>query len=397
MMKVLQINATHSIGSTGTIVCDIKDCCEKEGIECHIAYSLALEQNPSHSYQIGNVLDHKIHALLCRINGNQGYFSHISTKALLNYIEKLNPDIVHLHNLHSNYLHLNMLLNYLAKHDIKTVVTLHDCWFYTGGCFHYTVDKCYKWVENCGNCPKKKTDTPAFFLDKSSAILFDRIKYFGSISRLFVTGVSSWILSEGEKKVFKSRPSEVVYNGVDMDVFKPTVSNLRDKLGLKDKKVILGLANKWLDSINKDTFYYFVNNMPADQVLILFGTINNQVSVPNNVMLYGYTQNRKELAQLYSIADVFVNCTREESMSLINAESQACGTPVVTYDSTGVQETVDNKCGFAIESGNYKMLFDKTQDILFHPIEASACIKWADEKFEKYKNYKKYINIYRGL
>lgn len=154
-MKVLQINAVYGHRSTGTIVRDIEHACYESGIECLVASPDNEVLNARQGYRIGNSFDHKLHALLCRVKGKQAYFSKCATRALLKYMDCEKPDIVHLHNLHSNYIHLNMLLDYLAKRDIITIITLHDCWFYTGGCFYYSQIGCNRWLEKCGNCPKK--------------------------------------------------------------------------------------------------------------------------------------------------------------------------------------------------------------------------------------------------
>lgn len=165
-MKVMQINAVYASGSTGYIVSDIHTLSIENGIDSYVAYSTSpLARNEIvNGYQVGNTIGKKIHALLGRINGKQAYFSKIATWNLLKYIETVEPDIVHLHNLHSNFIYLNMLLDYLAKKRIKTIITLHDCWFYTGGCFHYVSARCEGWLKECGHCPKKKKDTPRIIL-----------------------------------------------------------------------------------------------------------------------------------------------------------------------------------------------------------------------------------------
>ena len=177
-MRVLQVNAVYGVGSTGVIVEDIHNLSIEKGIESYVAYSTTNKSMVPNGYKIGNNLGKKMHALFSRINGMQAYFSTNATRKFLRYIDEIKPDIVHLHNLHSNYINLNMLLKYLAEKDIKTVVTLHDCWFYTGGCFHYTSSDCYKWLSGCGDCPKKIADTPAYLFDRSKDVLADRKEYF---------------------------------------------------------------------------------------------------------------------------------------------------------------------------------------------------------------------------
>ena len=394
-MKVLQVNATYGLGSTGTIVRDLKDCCEANGIECHVAYARTTEK-VERGYKIGNWFSNKLHALLSRISGKQAYFSYLPTIRFIRYIRNLQPDVVHLHNLHANYINLPMLLKYLAKNDIRTIITLHDCWWYTGGCFHYTAAGCSKWLDKCGNCPKRYNDTPAYLCDRSATILEDRKKLLQAIPRLTIVGVSDWISNEAHKSFIASKEIITIHNGIDLTVFKPTPSDLRDRLGMQDKYVILGPASKWLDPINKEILDYFAKNMKYSEVLLLFGAETADISLPANVKLYGYTRDKYELAALYTMADVFVNCTREDSFSLINIEAQACGTPVVIFDATGPKETVDEENSLNVPIGNCEKLYDYVQFIKRRARDGSNlnCREFISQKFSKTDKFKEYVNLY---
>ncbi len=406
-MKVLQINAVYGRGSTGTIVRDIENLCEKSGIECYVASPDPKVREAKRGYVIGNVLDHKLHAFLSRIHGKQAYYSHLPTRNLLHWIDEIKPDIVHLHNLHSNFIHLNMLLQYLSKRDIKTIITLHDCWFFTGGCFHYTVVGCSKWLTDCKGCPKRNSDTPAFLGKKSAQILADRKKYLLAIPHLCITSVSEWIAHEALKTFLKDTPNHVIHNGIDMEVFKPTKSDFRQRLLLKDKYVILGPASKWLLPVNREVLSRFVQQMQPDEVLLLFGiSTNRQLSYLNSINLpkdkirtYGYTKNREELAQLYTMADCFANTTREDSMSLINVEAQACGTPVVTFDQTGPKETVDNKNSFSVLVGNVDKLYDAIHKVRQQHTKTKQqeLLRFVANNYEVKATYQKYIDLFKSL
>ena len=396
-MKVLEINAIFFYRSTGTIVSDIQSICLKNEIDCYVAYAYSYNKQVILGYKIGCKFLHKIHALLCRIDGKQAYYSFFETFLLLRYIEKLKPDVVHLHNVHNNYLHLNLLLNYLAKNNIATVVTLHDCWFHTGGCFHYTEVKCNRWMHGCGSCPKKLKDTPAYFRDCSSKILSDRIKYFSAIPRLYAVGVSKWILQDAQRVVFKNRPSSVIYNGVDLEIFKPQGNGFRKSMGWESKEVILGPATKWLASNNESTLKYFLDHVSHNQILALFGVTGERTISHPQLYYIKYTNNRIRMAEIYSSADVMVNCSFEDSLSFINIESQACGTPVVTYDGTGIEETVDGLCGFSVKSGDYVSLFETTCCVLNHPPSSDSCRAWVSKMFDKNINYTRYIDVYRSI
>lgn len=401
-MKVMQINAVYGVGSTGVIVEDLHNLALENGIESYVSYSTT-NRSPDeikNGYVIGKNLGKKIHAVLSRLGGKQAYFSSFATKKLIKHIENIKPDIVHLHNLHSNFVNMIMLLKYLGKKDISTVVTLHDCWFYTGGCFHYTSAGCNKWKESCGNCPKKMQDTPALLKDNSAKILADRKKYFGRIKNLSVVGVSQWIANEARKTLFNDRNVLAIYNGIDTEFFVPTPSDFRKKHGLEDKFLILAPANKWLKPINKETFDMVSKNLPSDCVIVMLGCTEIQrAGLPSNVLALDYIKDRDELRKVYSTCDVFVNCTREDSLSLINVEVQSCGTPVVTYRNTGAQETVDNKCGFSVENGNEKEFLDTIMKIKKQGKSefTEACQKWAKDRFDRDDNYIKYINLYKEI
>lgn len=399
-MKIIQINAVYGVGSTGVIVKDLHELCLKNGIESYVSYSTTNQNSEDikNGYVIGSTLGKKMHAILSRLGGKQAYFSSFATKKFIRYIKNIKPDIVHLHNLHSNYINMNMLLDYLGKNDIETIITLHDCWFYTGGCFHYTAAGCSKWLEGCGNCPKKMQDTPAILKDNSAKILSDRKKYFSAIKNLTVVGVSKWIENEACKTFFKNADICHIHNGIDTSFFKPTSSDFRSNYKLEDKFLILAPANKWLKPINKETFDYFTNNLPDDCIIVMLGcTESEKINLPKNVLALDYIKDRDELRKIYSVCDVFVNCTREESLSLVNVEAQSCGTPVVTYCNTGVQETVDNKCSFSVETGNFKELLEATLNIkrMGKNTLSESCVKWVNQRFNRDKNYMKQIELYK--
>ena len=396
-MKIVQINAIYGSKSTGTIVREIQSYCEANGIESYVAYSIADRSDVSvpNGYRIGNKLTTKWSALLSRIVGKQAYANRFTTRQFLRWLDKIRPDIVHLHNLHSNYIHINMLLRYLATHEIATVITMHDCWYFTGGCMHYASIGCDKWKRGCGNCPKWR-QIPSFFFDQTHSVLKDKVKYLSAIPRLTVVGASDWVANEMKQSLLKNLNITFIHNGFDLDVFKPTPSEKRRELGLEGKYVILGPATKWLLPINKPTLDYFVSQMDSDMVLLLFGCSSLDKTLPKNVMQIGYTNSPKEMAELYTMADVMVNCSREDTLSSLNLECQACGTPVVTFDATGSKETVDDKCSFSVATGDFGSLWGKVKEV--HSMGKDAFSKQCQQRvlseFEKSKNNLKYIQLY---
>lgn len=404
-MRVIEINAIYGSMSTGTIVKNIQDACTENDIDCYVAYSECYLDSSQvvHGYKIGNIFDYKLHAILNRISGKMAYFSHIPTYFFLRYIDKLKPDVVHLHNLHGNYINLIMLLKYLAKNDIATVITMHDCWYFTGGCSHYTSVNCYRWQEFCGKCPRRYMEIPAYIYDGSTSILQDRVKLLSSIPRLTMVGCSKWISEECRKSKIKCKNITHIYNGFNLDIFKPIIEenkiiSLKKYFNIPlNKKIILLPASKWYEDMNKQALYYFEKEMPDNIVMVIFGCPNIRKKTSANVIEIGYLKSPSDIAALYNLGDVLVNCSRQDTLSSINIECQACGTPVVAYDNTGTTETVHPNLGRLVNTGNVEMLFKKTMEVLSINNRAELLVKWVTENFEKDLNYQKYINLYRSI
>lgn len=403
-MKVLQINAVYGYGSTGMIVQGIHTMLQSGGIESYVAYSLPFdgenEERYKDFYKIGSAFDRKIHALLSRIGGKQGYFSYFATKGLLRYIEKIRPDVVHLHNVHNNYVNVPLLCNFLRKNDIATVVTLHDCWYYTGGCYHYSAVKCKKWLCECGDCVKRFEDTPAYLVDSSKQILRDRNKFFNAIKRFAAVGVSKWISGEAGNSLLRNKKVYTVYNGIDTDFFSPVNETFRERFDLKNKFVILGFANKWLMPENRELMERLRALCGEDTAFIIAGcSARKAQSLPEGIIPVEYISDRSVLRELYSSCDVFVNCTHEESLSMVNVEAQACGTPVVTYSATGAGETVDGISGFGIEADDVQGFVDKVQQIRSRGKKeySEACRSFVLSRFNERVNYSDYLAIYKEV
>lgn len=399
-MKLLQINAVYGYGSTGKIVQSIHELALSKGAQSYVAYSQTNLSKDSivNGYKIGGMFGKKLHALLYRFGGKQAYFSRFSTLKLIGYIKKIKPDIVSLHNLHSCYINLNMLLRFLAKKDIKTVITMHDCWFYTGGCFHYSQIGCDKWQYGCGNCPKRKSDLKAYVTENSAKVLNDRKKYFSAIKDLTCIGVSDWITNEAKKSYLKDKKHITIKNGIDLSFFKPTSSNFRNKYGIEDKFVILGLASKFFNPVNDETRKHLIENLETDDVFVLIGCTPKQIEcLPSNVIGLPYIGNREQMRDILSACDVFANCSREDTLSTVNIEAQACGTPVIVYDNTGCKETVnDNLTGYVVENGNFSIFVNTIKIVKDHEKKyySDNCVNWAKYNFDSNHNYNLFFKLF---
>lgn len=347
-MRVIQINAVSGIGSTGRICTEIADFLNNNGHDGFIAYSTGIPYYKG--YKIGSKLDSIMHGLLSRIFGKQAYYSKRSTTKLLRYISDIKPNVVHLHNLHSNNINLKLLLNFLVVHDIPTVITLHDCWFFSGKCTHYTIDNCYKWQKECGGCPRLKKDNPSWFFDRTRRMLMDKKKWFSNIPRLAVVGVSDWITNEASKSFLSSaRIITRIYNWIDMDTFNPVdFKSKRELLKITDKFIILSIASEWSNSKGLDMFMKLAEIIPFNMIIVLIGKIEKRLKLPKNLIHAPQTYNVSELAEYYSMADVYLHLSKEETFGKTIAEALSCGTPAIVLNSTACPEIINDSCGIIV-------------------------------------------------
>lgn len=401
-MKVLQINAIYENFSTGRTTKELHESMQSKGIESFVACRdlASLSEN---GYKIGNILDWKLHALLSRITGKQGYFSHFATKGLLEYISEVKPDVIHLRNLHSNYINLPMLLKYIAEKDIATVLTLHDSWFYTGKCMCYTVSNCDRWEAHCGNCPALKAGNPSFFFDRTIEMLADKKKLFSAIRRLAVVGVSQWVTDDASKSILKdSAIVQCIYNWIDLERFQPRdCREIKKAMGFENKFVILGIAAGWSKLKGIEVFHELANLLPEDCQIVLVGDDSVVELKHANIKYLGTIKDVDVLSKLYAMADVFVNPTVQETFGKTTAEAMACGTPVVAYNGTATPELIgkDGSCGYLIDENDARLYCDKILQIKMKDKStfSKATRSRAEKLFSKDKNIRMYLDIYERL
>lgn len=401
-MKVVQINATCGAGSTGRTCVELAEALWEKGHDCTILYGNGSSEY-LHGIRVSSDRAVKINGLLARLTGLNAAFSRRATRNILRQLKQIRPDIVHLRNLHSHYVNLNRLLKYLADNDIATVLTLHDCWPFTGKCTHYTADGCSRWEEGCRECPRLKKDIPSWFFDRTPRMWRDKKKGFLSIPRLGVTGVSDWITEEARRSFLGgARILRRIYNWIDLTVFCPRTGNIREKYGIPDGKfLILCIGAQWSTGSSKySDLLKLAEKMEEDMHLVLVGRLPaGQREIAPRITSIGYVQDTGELARLYSVADVYVHLSREDTFGKVIAEALACGTPAVVYRSTACPELIGPGCGYIAEPGDMEQVGGYIRQICREGKAAytEACLSWCRSHFDKDRLVQETIDLYREL
>ena len=368
-MKVLQINIFGNL-STGKIACQLARDYEAKGDTCYVAYARGNIPSDVKSYRIGRKLDVYTHAFLSRLNDSCGFHSKRATKRFIKWIKKYNPDLIHLHNIHGYYIDVKLLFEYLKKSGRNVYWTLHDCWAFTGHCCYFDYNKCEKWRSGChGECVNKK-EYPKTLKSNSVRNYEYKKKIFTSLAsdKLTIITPSKWLANLVSKSYLSKYKIKVIYNKIDLSMFRNVSSDFKLKYGIYNKKMILGVASTWDRRKGLDTFVDLDKVIDQNNyIIVLVGLDKKQkeyIEEHTNIIGLERTKTQQELVEIYSSADLFFNPTLEDNYPTVNLEAQACGTKVLTFDTGGCRETLINGLGLTISSHNVHVIYKVISSIL---------------------------------
>lgn len=341
-MKIVEINSCN-FGSTGNIMLQIVQAARECGHEV-ITSCPASRSNSRKEVQdqilIGNRFSRNVHLFLGEATGMNGLFSVGSTLRFLRMLDKLHPDLIHLHNLHNCYINLPLLFRYIKKHNISVVWTLHDCWAFTGRCPYFQLSGCDRWKTGCHDCPYPQNEYPATKKDRSNFLWKMKKKWFTGVQNMTIVTPSQWLADLVKESFLSEYPVKVINNGIDLNVFKPSENDFRIVNGLEGKKLILAVAMGWDKRKGYADMLELAKILDSQYRIVMVGVSKEQLAtLPSNILGIERTNSQKELAEIYSASDVFVNTTYEDNYPTVNLEARACGLPVITYKTGGSPES----------------------------------------------------------
>ena len=398
-MKVLQVNVVCGIGSTGRIATNLHGAMLKEGYESYIAYGRGEGKHCETTIKIGSTSTIYRHVALTRVLDKHGFGSKSATERFIREVEILNPDVIHLHNLHGYYINIEILFDYLKKSGKPVVWTLHDCWSFTGHCCHFEYAKCEKWKTGCFSCPERKGYPKSLVVDNTRNNYKAKRDLFTGVKHMALVTPSKWLAGLVGQSFLMEYPVRVIHNGIDLEVFRPTMSDFREEHCLVDMFLILGVASVWNHKKGFTHILELSKQLQKEERIVLVGVSDKQKqSLPSNVIGITHTNSLQELASIYSASDVFLNPTLEDTYPTTNLEALACGTPVVSFSSGGSTEMLNKERGVVtkskdmygilqgikeIRAGYEKGLYDKLSDDL---------LEFSSERMSQ-----KYIEVYKGV
>lgn len=398
-MKVVMINSVSGYGSTGSICVDIAMELERQGHECFIAYG-QISRGYHNEFKIGTKLENHLHNVGSRLFGKQGYFTKRGTKKLVDFLRSFNPDVIHLHNLHGNYLNLEVLFEYLIEVQKPIVWTLHDCWAFTGKCVYFTDVSCEKWKSECYNCPQIKKYPPSLFLDQSQVMFRDKKKWFTALNHVTILPVSKWLASEVKFSFLSKYKIEPIYNWINHAIFYPKVDeNVAANYNFDSGKfTILCVSAFWnKNDVRFQDLLKLANSLDKNNQIIVVGQMEAPNLLPSNCTYIPYINGKDELAKIYNFADVYVHLSTEDTFGLVIAEAMSCGTPVIVYDVTACPEIVGDNCGYKVPKRNISEI-QKAIEIVKQNTKSyysESCRNHVLSNFDIKTNVNKIISVYK--
>lgn len=418
-MKVVQIN-TFPYKATGAIMMGIHSLLTQQGHDSYVVWGRGREPQNTHEIAITDDWGVKLHGIYTRLTDKTGFASARATKILLKRLDEIKPDIIHLHNIHGYFLNIELLFEYIRKCRIKVVWTLHDCWAFTGHCAYFDMVGCEKWMTGCYHCEQSKTYPASLFTDHSSWNWKKKKELFADLDITVVTPCD-WLSTLVKKSYLKDYPVKVIFNGIDLNIFKPSVDkdNIKKKYGLDERPIVLGVASEWTERKGLNDFVKLEQILGDKVQFVIVGLTEKQVcEMQNGIIGLQRTNNINELVDLYSVANLFFNPTYEDNFPTTNLEALACGTPVITYDTGGSPESIrigqqgiEISIGAIIKKENSKIVnIEKVKELLLEKIETEtvfdrqnkslivreAC-REAAMKFDINSRLNEYISLYQEL
>lgn len=386
-MKIVQINAVCGMGSTGEITVKISNMLNEHNIENYVFYTYGkskYEQGVKYSTNLTVGLN----AVMAKVLGNYGFNSHFSTKKLIRKLKQIKPDIIHLHNIHGHDVNLKTFFKYLKESGVRVIWTFHDCWAFTGYCMHFDLLNCRKWESVCNECPQK--NNYSLFVDKSKKLFNLKKSIFTDIEDMTIVTPSEWMASLAKKSYMNKFPIKIINNGTNTDIFYRRNTNIRQQFGVGEKYLVFGIVKG-----NYDLFMNLADKMEDKYQLVLAGLSKSQLQkLPKNIIGIGKIKSRDEMAEFFSASDVFVNMTLQDTFPTVNLESLACGTPVITFNTGGSPEAVDDKTGIVVQKGNVTELYEAVCTICNGEDRSEACIKRARELYNAKERFADYLDLY---
>lgn len=401
-MRIVEINSVNK-GSTGNIMLGVARVARNYGHYVLVCYPKSRDNMLKHKkgdYLIGNRFSRNVGRFLSQHFKSEHCIHICSTLMLICKLMRFQPDVIHVHNIHDSFLNFPLFFRYIKSAGIPVVWTLHDCWLYTGHCPYYVGTGCNMWQSECKGCKYYDQYPHSSYDDSSYKFKMKQHILLGLGQKLMLAPVSKWLAAELKKSFLKNVKCQVMPNGIDMKVFKPTSEvGVRDKYGIPDGRIILAAATEWSDRKGLKDYYTLAKMLSKNEYIVLVGIGDDLMdNLPTGIVGIKRTDSKEDMAKLYSVANVVLSLSYAETFGLTIIESIACGTPVVAYNNTAQPELINSGNGMIVETGNVDAVYAAIQNVFARKKETwiPLCHQ-SILKYDEQKSYMEYLNLFKQI
>lgn len=392
-MKILQVGATF-VGAQKKIENAIHDYVRAQGHDSRIFFAIG-ESDDGDVVCYENRVDSIIRRGLRKVFGKNPRFAWLSTRKLIAHIKEYNPDLVHIHIIHHGYLDYELLLDFLAQQKVPVVFTVHDMWFFTGGCYYYSAVGCNGFLNECKNCPANEKQLDCRKRETAKALRTKMRLYTGLEKACFVS-VSPWVYSEIQKSMLNIFPQYLSMNAIDK------VAHALPDVEKKRKFTLIGVATNWDNRKGLHRFYELGEAVKDLCDIILVGTVAEELKAgaPANIIFHGYANSSEELYNLYAGSDLHVSMSLEETFGLTFVEAALAGIKSMGFASTAIPDVLSKTKGYLIASCTVEEASAKIRELS----QNRELCKITGEEFDEIRYYfspqrmaAEYLEVYEKM
>lgn len=383
-MKIVYIN-TFNHGSTGRICTSLASFMKEKGNEVYCFYGRE-EDNSIPGWKF--IGEDKLSILLNYYTGKIGSYHKINTKRLIKRLEEIKPDVIHLHNIHGNYLNFDLLFDYLSKSDAKIIFTLHDEFLATGRCA-YIPANCDRRAHQCDHCQFLE-DYPRAKVDRAHSLFLKKIQYLDSLKNVTFVSPSKWLQNSFlSSDIGRGRNCVVINNGFDLSKIE------RKEIKRENNKIrLFAAAFEWNELKGRHILAELSQKLDLNKYeLIVAGGIQDNYKFPAEIQ-YFPKMSKEKLAELYLSSDIFLMPTFNDNFPTVLIESLSYGLPIISFNSGGCSEIFDSSTGVVTKERTADSLLEEINKFDFKKFSKENCYKRAKEfSFDKFLN--KYYDLYK--
>lgn len=388
-------------GSTGKIAKGLHRYLLNRGLSALFCYGRGYKVDNSTTFRFNHYWEVVYSAIMTKLTGKRCAGSTLPTKRLIKRLRKENIKNLFLLNLHDHYLDEKLLLEYIAKDDIHLVYIMIDEHAFLGNCVYRK--ECGKLKDSCHNCHLLKTHQKALFGDVANKVFKYKKEAYAKIKHVAFVGPEFVIKSAKDSPLLEGKRTEIIDEAIDTNFFHPhDTTELREKLGISKGKVIIGCVAPMTQEAKGCRYLIEAakklegNN---DYVFVHVGyNIDDKSNLPSNYIPIGFVKNQNLLAQYYSLPDLFLFPSIQDTMPNACLESLSSGTPLLCFNISGMPYIADETTATFVEPRNVDALVNvilKTKKKTTEQI--NTCREYALKRYDNEKYNEKLLQLVNSL